>query len=290
MPVNAPVWVVATWRFGERAVAVAREVLAAGGCALDAVERGISVVELDPSEHSVGLGGRPNSQGVVELDAGIMWGPGRRVGAVAGLRGVADAISAARLVMERTPHCMLVGEGARRFALAQGLRPRRLLTPEARRMWREWLESHADEDGHDTIGMVAVDVNGDVCAATSTSGIGYKLPGRVGDSPLVGSGFYADNVVGGAAATGLGERILRYCMSFRVVEAMRQGLHPQAACESVVRFMLEDDPTNADHQCAVLALDRQGRFGGASTQPEFVVAYAGAGELGIVEAPHLAGR
>jgi len=281
---------VATWHFGEQAVLAGRRVLECGGSALDAVEQGINVVELDPAVSTVGYGGLPNSVGVVELDAAVMWGPGRRFGAVAGLRGIAEAVSAARLVMERTSHCMLVGEGARSFALANGLRSRRLLTRASRQKWQEWIKGREDAkpDSHDTIGMVAVDRAGNVCAGTSTSGLAFKMPGRVGDSPLVGSGLYADNAVGGAVATGVGERILRYCMSLRVVQLMSAGVHPQDACEEVVRFMVRDDPSNLSEQAAVLALDRRGRTGAASTLPGFRFAVSLPEGVILVDAPHFA--
>ena len=294
---------VATWHFGQAAVREGLAQLKSGKSALDAVECGIRVVELDPSESTVGFGGLPNAQGAVELDAAVMWGPGRRFGAVAALRGIAEAVSVARLVMERTNHCMLVGEGARRFAIAQGFKPRRMLTAKSRERWKEWLRRQQEalaskqgpvehqkplggEPSHDTIGMVAVDRDGNVCAGTSTSGFAFKMPGRVGDSPLIGSGLYADNKIGGAVATGLGERILRYCMSFRVVDLIGEGLHPQDACEAVVRFMVEDDSTNLDEQEAVLALDLKGRVGAASTKPGFQVAVDCGGEVCLIDAPH----
>ncbi|MGQ9525643.1 MAG: N(4)-(beta-N-acetylglucosaminyl)-L-asparaginase [Armatimonadota bacterium] len=278
---------VATWRFGEQAVSAGRKVLACGGSALDAVEKGINAVELDPSVTTVGYGGLPNSCGVVELDAAVMWGPGRQVGAVAGLRGIAEAVSVARAVMERTNHCMLAGEGARSFALAQGFRARRLLTRSSRQKWEEWQSKGGryEPDSHDTVGMVAVDCEGNVCAGTSTSGLAFKMPGRVGDSPLVGSGLYADNSVGGAVATGVGERILRYCMCLRVVELMSAGHHPQDACQKVVRFMVQDDESNLDGQAAVLAMDRMGRVGAASTRPGFCFAVSLPEGVRIVAAP-----
>lgn len=279
---------VATWHFGEHAVVAGQKVLQCGGSALDAVEKGINAVELDPTVTTVGYGGLPNSAGVVELDAAVMWGPGRRVGAVAGLRGIAKAVSAARLVMERTNHCMLVGEGAKAFALANGLESRRLLTRASKQKWQEWLAKGqaANPDSHDTIGMVAVDAAGNVCAGTSTSGLAFKMPGRVGDSPLVGSGLYAENGVGGAVATGVGERILRYCMSLRVVLLMAAGCHPQDACEEVVRSMVRDDASNLSGQAAVLALDIHGRVGGASTRPGFQFAVLHGEEVLLLDAPH----
>lgn len=258
-----------------------------GGSALDALEAGVRVVEDDPEVSSVGYGARPNAEGVVECDAGLLWGPERRVGAVSGLRDIREAISVARRVMERTRHAMLTGEGARAFALQQGFQPCSMLTDRAREQWLRWrAESEGKPEGHDTIGMVVVDTRGDVCAGTSTSGLAWKLPGRVGDSPLVGSGFYADNAVGGAAATGEGEEILRYCMSYEVVRQMAGGRSPQEACEAVVRWVLSENPSFRGRLItSVLACDRSGRVGGASTGPGFSMAVAQPGRLEQVSDP-----
>lgn len=280
--------VVATWDFGFPGARRAWEVVREGGSALDALEAGIRVVEDDPEVNSVGYGGRPNSEGVVECDAGLLWGPTRRVGAVAGLRDIREAISVARRVLERTRHALLVGEGALEFALSQGFERTPMLTEASRQQWEEWRESQSRGcEGHDTIGMVVVDRRGDVCAGTSTSGIAWKLPGRVGDSPLVGSGFYADNAVGGAAATGEGEEILRYCMSYEVVRRMAEGEHPQRACEAVVKWVVSENPEFSGKLVAsVLACDRRGRTGGASTGPGFSYAAAQPDRLEMVKAPH----
>jgi len=226
---------IATWSFGVAAVEGAGQVLAVGGDALDAVERGIRVVESDPDEHSVGYGGWPNAEGVVELDAAIMDGTAQDAGSVAALRGIKHPISVARRVMEATPHAMLAGEGALAFALSQGFPEEDLLTEASRAGWEEWQrERELASTTHDTVGLVALDARGDAAAGCSTSGRSFKLPGRVGDSPLIGGGLYADSEVGGAAATGLGEEILKFCASFLVVEYMRRGHSPMEACRKVI--------------------------------------------------------
>ena len=263
---------IATWTFGLGACEEAVRNLRAGTNALDAVERGIRVVEDDPEVESVGFGGAPNADGVVELDAAVMWGPGRRCGAVAGLRDIREAISVARLVMERTPHCLLVGEGARRFALDHGFAAQELLTEGSRSKWEEWKRAGACEESHDTICVLGLDLNGDLCAGTSTSGIRYKLAGRVGDTPLVGCGLYCDNEVGAVAATGPGEDIVRYAMSFRIVEEMRRGVEPALACRSTIEWAIFDDPRLRDRLIGVIALDPAGRWGAAASREGFSAA------------------
>lgn len=276
---------ISTWPFGMKANQKAWSILTQGGSALDAAEAGINAVELDPSVNSVGLGGLPNAEGEVELDAAIYWGPGRQVGAVAGLRKIAEAVSVARAVMERTPHRMLVGDSALWFALECGFRERDLLTPESRERWIKW-KKEGGTFSHDTIGLCALDQEGNLCAATSTSGVAFKLPGRVGDSPLVGSGLYADNQVGSAVATGFGERIIPYCLALRVVLAMAEGLSPQEACEKVICWMVEDDAANLQWQMAVIALSREGEVGGASTKPGFSYALSNKEGTRLVSTPH----
>jgi isoaspartyl peptidase/L-asparaginase-like protein (Ntn-hydrolase superfamily) len=224
----------------------------------------------------------------VELDAAVYWAPTRGVGAVAGLRGIARAVSVARRVMEATPHAMLAGEGARAFALAQGFGDENLLSDDSRRQWEEWNENPENAiQSHDTIGLLARDANGDLCAATSTSGLAWKLPGRVGDSPLVGSGLFADYAVGAAAATGVGEYILPYCASFWIVERMRTGASPQAACESFVRWMAADKPEYAEKMVAVIALSQAGEVGAAATKAGFEYALTRDGETRLFPGPIL---
>jgi len=261
---------IATWSFGAPAVKVAGQVLVTGGNALDAVELGIRVVESAPDEHSVGYGGWPNAEGVVELDAAIMDGTAQDAGSVAALRGIKHPISVARRVMEATPHAMLVGEGALAFALSQGFPKEDLLTEESMAGWQEWRrEREPDPTAHDTVGMVALDAWGGIAAGCSTSGFAFKLPGRVGDSPLIGGGLYSDSEVGGAAATGLGEEILKFCASFLVVEFMRGGHSPMEACREVIERILRRKPQNSEVTIALIALSKEGEFGAATTRLSF---------------------
>ena len=264
--------VVATWSFGKQAVEVAGRTLLDGGSLLDSVEKGINVIELDSDEQSVGYGGLPNADGIVELDAAIMDGKTHNVGSVAGLKHIKQPISVARRVMEASPHAMLVGDGALAFAIAQGFPQAHLLTEAAKAKWEAWRKQQEQgpaPDSHDTIGLVALDENGDVAAGCSTSGLGYKHPGRVGDSPLIGSGLYADNDIGGAAATGLGEEILKFCASFLVVEFMRNSHPPMEACEKVIERILQKKTGDRNASIALVALNKHGEFGAASTDARF---------------------
>ncbi len=220
-------------------------VLEKGGTALDAVERSTNVVELDPDDTSVGYGGLPNEHGIVELDASIVDGATHNCGSVASLRNIKIPCSVARLVMERTDHIMLVGKGALKFALVHGFKKENLLTEKARIKWLQWKENMSNRDdwlppkdgnyqqsrSTGTINVLGIDKIGNIAGITSTSGLAYKIPGRVGDSPIIGAGLYVDNEVGAAGATGRGEEVIRTCGSFLVVEMMRQGMHPQEACE-----------------------------------------------------------
>lgn len=263
---------VSTWAFGKEANETALRVAQQGGAVLDAVEQGIGVVEADPSNASVGIGGIPNSEGVIQLDACIMWGPGHRAGSVAALEGFLHPISVARRVMEKTPHVMLVGEGARKFALEQGFEEVELLTEERRRAWEEWKKKQGkggDRGNHDTITLLVLGPDGHLAGGCSTSGWGYKLPGRVGDSPIIGSGLYVDEEVGAAGATGLGEAIMRHCGSFMVVEYIRQGMHPEEACMEVVRRIARKNPEMVQFGFHFAALDREGRYGAAGTGEGF---------------------
>jgi N4-(beta-N-acetylglucosaminyl)-L-asparaginase len=274
---------IATWRFGLATCEEAMKHLLSGATALDAVERGIRVTEDDPEIDTVGYGGAPNAEGIVELDAAIMWGPGRRLGAVSGLRDIAEAISVARLVLENTPHCLLTGIGARDFAIANGFKPRNMLTPESKARWEEWKKTGIANESHDTVCVLALDKNGDLCAGTSTSGIRYKMPGRVGDSPLVGCGLYCDNAVGAAAATGQGEDIMRYAMSFRIVEEMRRGHSPMEACRNTMEWAVTDDPRMRNRISCVIALGKDGQWGAAASKKGFTVATGGTDEVQQLE-------
>lgn len=268
--------VISTWKHGLAANEAAWRILIAGGSSLDAVERGVNVSENDPNVMSVGYGGLPNEEGEVELDASIMSGRDRNAGAVAALKYIKNPVSVARLVMERSDHVMLVGEGALRFALAHGFKKEDLLTEEARKRWLHWKETLSDKDDwfppkevHETIGMIALDVYGDLAGACTTSGLAYKIPGRVGDSPIIGAGMYVDNEVGGAAATGRGEEVIKICGSFTVVENMRRGMSPQEACEDAIRRMIKWHYGKPNFQDCFIALNKDGEVGAASIKRGF---------------------
>jgi N4-(beta-N-acetylglucosaminyl)-L-asparaginase len=271
----------ATWDFGQPAVDRAAHVLAAGGSLLDAVEKGINVPENDPKVDSVGYGGLPNARGDVELDAAIMDGTRHRVGAVLNLHKIKNPISVARLVLERTLHSTLAGEGAFLFALEMGFSPTQLLTPQALEAWLKWKNDPnrktfwIDKHHHDTIGLVAVDGKGHIVSGCSTSGLAWKLPGRVADSALVGSGVYADDAAGAASATGNGDIMQNYCTSFYIVTLMALGRSPQAACEECLRHMVRTSPsTRTAAEAAVIAINPKGEIGAASMNRGFALDYA----------------
>jgi isoaspartyl peptidase/L-asparaginase-like protein (Ntn-hydrolase superfamily) len=258
--------VISTWVFGKKGNAVAAKILREGGNSLDAVEQGINAVELDPEVDSVGYGGLPNAEGVVELDAMIMHGPTHTAGSIASIRDIATPISVARKLMEQPRPTLLVGPGARAFALQMGFQPQELLTPKAKKKWEEWRGKQSQPPpSHDTIGMVAIDAKGNITAGCSTSGLPFKRPGRVGDSPIIGAGAYCDNDVGGAGATGNGDVMLRYCLTFLTVELMRQGLSPQQACEGALRRIVAKGQVD---EAAIVALNKKGEFGAAKLGPK----------------------
>lgn len=273
-PANRPL-VVSTWKHGLAANAAAWKVLTAGGQALDAVETGVRVSEADPQVDSVGLGGRPDREGRVTLDACIMDERGR-CGSVAYLQQIKHPISVARRVMEKTPHVMLVGDGAQRFALAEGFPKEELLTEESRQAWEKWKKENpavfrpeANVENHDTIGMVAIDSRGNLSGACTTSGLAWKMPGRVGDSPIIGAGLYVDNEVGAASATGVGEAVIRAVGSFLVVELMRQGKSPAEACRLAIERVTKKSENWRDLQVGFIAIDKRGRFGAYAIRQGF---------------------
>ncbi len=270
--VGKPV-VISTWDFGVAANAAAWQVLSKGGRALDAVEAGAKVPEADPKVNSVGYGGLPDRDGRVTLDACIM-DENDRCGAVAFLEHIMHPISVARKVMEDTPHVMLVGEGALNFALEKGFQKQNLLTPEAEAAWKEWLKTAKYEpvinsERHDTIGMLALDANGRLSGACTTSGMAWKMNGRVGDSPIIGAGMYVDNEVGAACATGVGEAVIRTVGSHLVVELMRQGRTPQQACVAAVERIRKKYPDYGKIQVGFLALNKKGEYGAYAIQKGF---------------------
>lgn len=268
--------VISTWKHGLAANEAAWKLLADDGRALDAVEAGVRVSEADLECRSVGRGGRPDASGRVTLDACIMDEHGD-CGSVACLQGIEEAISIARLVMEKTPHVMLVGEGARQFALANGFKEKNLLTDRSRDEWEKWKSDRPgasdaweiNVENHDTIGMVAVDAHGNLSGACTTSGLAWKLPGRVGDSPIIGAGLYVDNAVGAATATGVGEAVIRAVGSFLTVELMRLGMTPNEACQLSVERIIEKNPDWEKMQVGMIAVNRFGIVGGYSIQSGF---------------------
>jgi N4-(beta-N-acetylglucosaminyl)-L-asparaginase len=269
-----------TWEWGIEANARGAEVLAAGGSLLDAVEKGINLVEDDPNVDSVGYGGLPNAQGEVELDAGIMDGTAHRAGSVCNLHKIKNPISVARLVMEKTRHTTMAGEGALQFAIEMGFEPMQLLTPHSLETWLKWKNTPnhetfwIDRNHHDTIGMVACDGKGHVVAGCSTSGLAWKIPGRVADSPLVGCGYYADDAAGAASATGNGDVMANYCTSMFIVRRMADGAHPQEACDDVMGFMAKTAPNLHQDMYCVIAIDPAGEVGAASMNSKQSLQYA----------------
>lgn len=267
MKTNAPGW----------------EILKSGGNLMDAIEKSANVTELDPEDTSVGYGGLPNEEGVVQLDASCMYGPTYKAGAVACLEGIKTPSSVARLVMERTDHMLLVGAGAQRFAIAHGFQIENLLTEKARLAWLKWKENlNADDDWlpptdgvyrerngrpSGTINVLGVDAQGNIAGITTTSGLAYKIPGRSGDSPIIGAGLYVDNEVGAAGATGRGEEVIRTCGSFYIVQLMRQGMHPSKACLEACHRIVEINHKlgkKVDFYDKFVAVNKKGEVGCAA--------------------------
>ncbi|MCF6240830.1 MAG: N(4)-(beta-N-acetylglucosaminyl)-L-asparaginase [Bacteroidales bacterium] len=269
---NKPV-VIATWDHGFDANKVAWKILSKKGRALDAVEKGVMLTEADADNLTVGLGGLPDRDGYVTLDASIMDEKGN-AGSVSFLQHIVHPISVARLVMEKTPHVMLSGEGALQFALANGFKKENLLTEKAKQKWKEWKKEAKYEpviniENHDTIGMVAIDAHGNLSSACTTSGLAYKMHGRVGDSPIIGAGMYVDNEVGAAVATGMGELVMKTLGSFLIVEFMRNGLSPQQACEKAIERIKQKLPDYKNFQIGYLAINKSGETGAYSIQKGF---------------------
>ena len=278
--------VASTWDFGVGANQAAWKVLAAGGSALDAVEAGARWAESELCNSTVGHCGNPDRDGVLSLDASIMSGDGR-CGSVAAIVDILHPISVARAVMEKTPHVMLVGEGAQQFAIQQGHERQKLLTPSAEKAWREWLKTEhyapqinaerrgipGDKDNHDTLGMIAIDGKGEMAGACTTSGMAFKMHGRVGDSPIIGAGLYVDNEVGAATASGMGEEMMRNAASFLVVELMRQGRSPAEACREAIQRVVRKRPeASRTLQVCFLAMNRNGEVGAYALHRGFVYA------------------
>jgi len=278
--------VVSTWDFGVGANAAAWPVLARGGSALDAIEAGARWAEGDLCNSTVGHCGYPDRDGVLTLDASIMSGDGR-CGAVAALEDIEHPVSVARAVMEKTPHVMLVGEGAQQFAVSQGFPKRPLLTDEARAAWKKWLETSdyhpqmnverqtkpGDAHDHDTLGIVALDSHGALAGACTTSGIAWKMHGRVADSAIIGAGLFVDDDVGAATASGVGEEMIRNAASHLVVEYMRQGRTPTEACRAAIERVVHKRPAASKTvQVCFLAINKHGEVGAFALHPGFVYA------------------
>lgn len=272
---------------GKKAMATGWEILVAGGSALDAVEKAANIIELDPEGMGVGWGGLPNEEGVVQLDASIMDGKTYSAGAVAALENIRTPSSVARVVMERTDHVLLVGDDALAFAKKWGFREEDLLTEKARNVWLRWKEGMSERDDwgppehlkkpvkkdaesediaflSGTTNVLAVDANGDMAGVTTTSGLSFKIPGRVGDSPIIGAGLYVDNAVGAAGATGRGEDVIKSCASYYIVLRMKDGRTPQQACEDTCRMIAEKyQKVNPDFLPGeqFVAINRRGEVG-----------------------------
>jgi N4-(beta-N-acetylglucosaminyl)-L-asparaginase len=280
--------IISTWDFGKKANNVSWTTLQQGGSALDAVEKGINLIEEDPDNLTVGIGGLPDREGHVTLDACIM-DQDSRCGSVMGVEHIVNVISLARRVMEKTPHVILVGDGALQFAMDQGFKKTNLLTPKSEALWKEWLKTSnyqpkmnienelykkdpmpGGKDNHDTIGLIAMDANGNIAGGCSTSGMAYKMRGRVGDSPVIGAGLFVDNEIGAATSTGVGEEVIRCVGSHLVVELMRHGYTPENACkEAVMRIVRKSPAKSKEIQVGFLAINKKGEYGAYALQKGF---------------------
>lgn len=281
--------VIATWPFGLPACDAAWERLSAGSAALDAAIAGASQCEDDPSVNSVGFGGLPDASGEVTLDACVMNHTGR-CGAVACMKRVRHAARAARLVMERTPHVLLAGEAATQFAIDQGLPEESLLTPQTAQRYAQWKQQGAGApEGHDTLGILALDAAGELAGVCTTSGLSFKLPGRVGDSPIIGAGLFVDGAVGAATATGVGEEVIKCCGSFAIVENLRRGIEPAEAIKDVLARLLHQRKGDPKTDVSFLALRIDGAWAGMSlrTASNFQYAVIHAGTRQLTAAPTL---
>ena len=264
--------VISTWKHGIDANEGAMQILKTGGRAIDAVEAGVKISEADPNVTSVGYGGLPDREGNVTLDACIMDENGN-CGSVSFLKNIKHPISVARKVMEETPHVMLSGKGALQFALEKGFHKEDILTRKAEKRWRERLKDSKYQpiiniENHDTIGLLAIDKYNNISGACTTSGLAWKMHGRVGDSPIIGAGMFLDNEIGGACATGMGEAVLKTLGSFLIVELMRQGASPQEACEEGVDRIIKNQKYE-NMQIGYLAINKNGEHGSYAIHPGF---------------------
>jgi N4-(beta-N-acetylglucosaminyl)-L-asparaginase len=286
---------VSTWAPNVKANKAAFEKLANKGSLLDALVAGVNVPEADPEDNSVGYGGLPDREGKVTLDACIMNSKGQ-CGAVMALEHIMHPINVARLVMEKTPHVQLVGAGALQFALNNGFTKQDLLTEESKAKWQEWLKTskynpnqsalermEKSKINHDTIGMIAMDEKSNLAGACTTSGLAYKMHGRVGDSPIIGAGLFVDNEVGAATGTGVGEEVVKVCGAHTIIEAMRYGKSPEQACKIALERIIKNMGKEKAKQIQVgfIALNKKGQVGAYSLTKNFtyVVTTNGATEV-----------
>lgn len=265
-------YVISTWRVPE-ATQIAGQALEQGATALDAAVQGVALEEANILNTTVGKGGAPDRDGHVSLDACVMNHLGN-CGSVMAVQNITHVAALAKAVMEDTPHVILAGKGAEKFALEQGYIQENLLSEASKKAWQKWLEKglyqpEINVENHDTIGMICSDKNGHLSGVCSTSGLAYKMQGRVGDSPIIGSGLFIDNAVGGAVATGLGEEVIKTVGSFLIVELMRQGRSPQEACEEAVQRILQKNQGKPPFQVAYLATNKNGEIGAYSIQKGF---------------------
>jgi len=269
---NGPVSI-CTWEFAN-ANQVSGNALEKGKSALDAAIEGVSIEEADIKNTTVGKGGTPDREGRVTLDACVM-APDGNAGSVVYVQNITHVASLARMVMEKTPHVMLAGNGAEEFGYQNGFEKENLLTEDSKSAYKEWLKEKdyspiINIENHDTIGMLTLDKNGDIAGACTTSGLGYKMAGRVGDSPIIGSGLYIDNEVGGATSTGLGEEIMKQVGSFLIVELMRNGMSPSEACKEAVMRTVKKAKNIEDFQIGYIAINKAGETGSFCLQKGFV--------------------
>lgn len=298
--VNTPL-VISTWEPNTKANKAAWEVLQQKGKSLDAVHEGVKVPEADPEDMSVGYGGLPDRDGKVTLDSCVMDHQGN-IGSVMGLEEIMHASSVARMVMERTPHVQLVGDGALQFALEQGFKRENLLTEKSKLAWQNWLKKsnynpldtfnsieERIKQNHDTIGMLAMDQDGDISGMCTTSGLAYKMHGRVGDSAIIGAGLYVDNAVGAATATGVGEEVVRICGCHTIVEAMRYGQSPEEACKTALKRLVAMKGENYAKkiQIGFIAMNKNGEYGCYSMIQNFTMAVHHSKGVEVIKAKSL---
>ncbi len=287
--------IVSTWDFGREVPETAYRTLQQGGTVVDAVEHAVMIPEADPKVTSVGYGGYPDRDGKVTLDACIMDGEGN-CGSVVFLEHIIHPVSVARLVMEKTQHVILAGEGALQFALENGFKGENLLTKEADAAYKEWLKTSSykpqkvDEHNHDTIGLLAMDGKGNMAGACTTSGMAWKIHGRVGDSPIIGAGLYVDSDVGGATSTGLGEAVIKVAGSFLIVELMRNGKSPQEACKIALERIVHKQPKYAkgnDFLAGFVAMTKDGEVGAMSYRKGLQYSLHKDGVISVVDAEYM---